>query len=246
VNRFATILMLFSSSLSLAQGIATGTARKWIAAGNQAWVDGMKRGSADPIAQIYTEDAVDCSSTGECLRGRDAILKHYRERIAKTGRAQSASVQTLGSTEHGRFVYEWGHSQASYSVRDTAGGNYLTVWERQSDGSWNRTKIEAAVRNGEAFLRIQRECGSFDSYCWRFVDGRPRLGRWKATRDVPSTSPESDALSRDLKRRGFSFVGSTVIYAFMQAVGMVNDHLVGCFRHREIQRLNSARREGRR
>jgi DNA-3-methyladenine glycosylase I len=98
-------------------------------------------------------------------------------------------------------------------------------------------KIEAAVRNALAFLAIQDEFGSFGAYCWRFVDGRPRLNRWKATREIPATSRESDAFSKDLKRRGFSFVGSTTIYAYMQAVGMVNDHLVGCFRHREIQRL---------
>jgi DNA-3-methyladenine glycosylase I len=101
----------------------------------------------------------------------------------------------------------------------------------------NRLKIEAAVRNARAFLAIQDEAGSFDAYCWRFVDGRPRLNRWKATSEIPATSPESDAFSKDLKRRGFSFVGSTVMYAHMQAVGMVNDHLVGCFRYRQTQRL---------
>ncbi len=99
----------------------------------------------------------------------------------------------------------------------------------------NRMKIEAAVRNARAFLAIQDELGSFDAYCWRFVDGRPRLNRWKAMREIPATSRESDAFSKDLKRRGFSFVGSTVMYAHMQAVGMVNDHLVGCFRYRQIQ-----------
>jgi DNA-3-methyladenine glycosylase I len=102
----------------------------------------------------------------------------------------------------------------------------------------NRMKIEAAVRNARAFLAIQEEFGSFDAYCWRFVNGRPRLNRWKTTREVPATSPESDAFSKDLKRRGFGFVGTTVIYAHMQAVGMVNDHLVDCFRYREIQQLD--------
>ena len=98
----------------------------------------------------------------------------------------------------------------------------------------NRMKIEAAVRNARAFLKIQEEFGSFDSYCWRFVDGRPKLNRWKTMRQIPATSPESDAFSRDLKHPGFSFVGSTVVYAHMQAVGMVNDHLVDCFRYRQI------------
>ena len=101
----------------------------------------------------------------------------------------------------------------------------------------NRLKIEAAVRNARAFLAIQDEFGSFDAYCWQFVDGRPRRNRWKMMREIPATSRESDAFSKDLKRRGFSFVGSTIIYAHMQAVGMVNDHLVGCFRYRETQRL---------
>jgi DNA-3-methyladenine glycosylase I len=97
----------------------------------------------------------------------------------------------------------------------------------------NRMKIEAAVRNARQFLAIQDEFGSFDSYCWRFVDGRPRLNRRKTMKDIPATSPDSDAFSKDLKQRGFSFVGSTVIYAHMQAVGMVNDHLIDCFRYRE-------------
>jgi DNA-3-methyladenine glycosylase I len=99
----------------------------------------------------------------------------------------------------------------------------------------NRMKIASAVRNARAFLKIQEEFGSFDAYCWRFVDGRPKLNRWKIMREIPATSLASDALSKDLKGRGFSFVGSTVVYAHMQAVGMVNDHLVDCFRYREIR-----------
>lgn len=98
----------------------------------------------------------------------------------------------------------------------------------------NRMKIAAAVRNARAFLKIQEEFGDFDSYCWRFVGGRPKLNHWKATRQIPATSPESVAFSKDLKGRGFGFVGPTVVYAYMQAVGMVNDHLVDCFRYREI------------
>ena len=99
----------------------------------------------------------------------------------------------------------------------------------------NRMKIESAVRNAGAFLKIQEEFGSFDAYCWRFVDGQPKLNRWKMMRQIPATSVESDAFSKDLKGRGFSFVGSTVVYAHMQAVGMVNDHLVDCFRYQEIR-----------
>ena len=103
----------------------------------------------------------------------------------------------------------------------------------------NRMKIEATVRNARAFLAIQDEFGSFDAYCWRFVDGRPHLNQLKAMREIPATSPESDAFSKDLKRRGFSFVGPTVIYAHMQAVGMVNDHLVDCFRYQDIRHMDS-------
>ena len=98
----------------------------------------------------------------------------------------------------------------------------------------NRMKIEAAMRNARAFLKVQDEFGGFDSYCWRFVGGKPKLSRWKATRQIPATSPESEVLSKDLKQRGFSFVGPTVAYAYMQAAGLVNDHLVSCFRHREV------------
>lgn len=102
----------------------------------------------------------------------------------------------------------------------------------------NRMKIEAAVRNARRFLAIQDEFGSFDSYCWRFVDGRPIVNHRQSTKDVPATSPQSDAFSKDLKARGFGFVGSTIIYAHMQAVGMVNDHLVDCFRYLEVQKVD--------
>ena len=98
----------------------------------------------------------------------------------------------------------------------------------------NRLKISAAIRNARAFLAVQREFGSFDAYVWRFVGGQPRKNTWRTSGEVPARTSESDVLSRDLKRRGFTFVGSTICYAFMQAVGMVNDHLVGCFRHAEI------------
>jgi DNA-3-methyladenine glycosylase I len=100
----------------------------------------------------------------------------------------------------------------------------------------NRLKIESAVTNAHALLKVQEEFGSFDKYAWRFVGGKPRQNRWKTLRQIPPTTPESDALSRDLKQRGFKFVGPTVIYAHMQAVGMVNDHLIDCFRYRTIKR----------
>ncbi len=101
----------------------------------------------------------------------------------------------------------------------------------------NRLKVQAAVTNARAFLAVQDEFGSFDDYIWRFVDGRPIQNRRKRLNDLPATTPQSDALSKDLKRRGFKFVGSTIMYAHMQAVGMVNDHLVSCFRHAQCARL---------
>jgi DNA-3-methyladenine glycosylase I len=99
----------------------------------------------------------------------------------------------------------------------------------------NRLKIAATIDNARAFLAVQRECGSFDAYVWRFVGGQPKRNAWKAHRGLPAKTAESDALSKDLQTRGFRFVGSTICYAFMQAVGMVNDHLVDCFRYREVQ-----------
>jgi DNA-3-methyladenine glycosylase I len=97
----------------------------------------------------------------------------------------------------------------------------------------NRLKIDSAIQNAQSFLAVQQEFGTFDSYIWRFVNDRPKQNNWRKMKDVPAKTRESDAMSKDLKRRGFRFVGSTICYALMQAVGMVNDHLVDCFRHRE-------------
>jgi len=99
----------------------------------------------------------------------------------------------------------------------------------------NRLKIQAAVNNARCFLDVQKEFGTFDAYIWRFVGGKPIRNRFKSLSELPATSPESDALSKDLKARGFKFVGSTIMYAHMQATGMVNDHLVDCFRHRQLR-----------
>lgn len=98
----------------------------------------------------------------------------------------------------------------------------------------NRLKIGASIVNARAFLKIQDEFGSFDAYLWRFVDGRPIQNGWRSPDEVPAQTPLSDTLSKDLKKRGFKFVGSTICYAFMQAVGMVNDHTVDCFRYAEL------------
>jgi DNA-3-methyladenine glycosylase I len=101
----------------------------------------------------------------------------------------------------------------------------------------NRLKIASAVSNAQAFLAIQKEFGSFDAYVWQFVGGRPKQNAWRSLQEIPARTPESDALSKDLKKRGFRFVGSTICYAFMQAVGLVNDHTVDCFRHKQVARL---------
>ena len=101
----------------------------------------------------------------------------------------------------------------------------------------NRLKVESAVSNAKAFLDVQEEFGSFSDYIWGFVDGKPIQNRFKQDSDVPATSPESDALSKELKKRGFRFVGSTIIYAHMQATGLVNDHVTGCFRHKACAKL---------
>lgn len=99
----------------------------------------------------------------------------------------------------------------------------------------NRAKLDAAVRNAKAFLKIQEEFGSFDAYLWGFVDGKPVVNSPRTLADIPTTSPLSDALSADLKARGFGFVGSTTIYAHLQAVGVINDHLASCFRYKELR-----------
>ena len=98
----------------------------------------------------------------------------------------------------------------------------------------NRLKIASSVQNARAFLKVQEEAGSFDRYIWQFVDGRPRLNAWKSLRQVPARTTQSDTMSKDLQKRGFNFVGATICYAFMQAVGMVNDHLVDCFRYKTM------------
>ena len=100
----------------------------------------------------------------------------------------------------------------------------------------NRLKIEAAIQNAKAFLAVQEEFGTFDRDIWGFVGHEPKQNTWKSIKEVPAKTPESDAMSKDLKRRSFKFVGSTICYAFMQAVGMVNDHLADCFRHGELRK----------
>jgi DNA-3-methyladenine glycosylase I len=104
----------------------------------------------------------------------------------------------------------------------------------------NRLKIRAAVQNAQAFLAVQKEFGSFDAYIWQFAGGQPIQNRWKRTDQLPARSEQSDAVSKDLAKRGFKFVGSTICYAFMQATGLVNDHLVTCYRYKELARAERA------
>jgi len=99
----------------------------------------------------------------------------------------------------------------------------------------NQLKIASAIRNAKAFLKVQKEFGSFDRYLWQFLEGKPRLNSPRSLQQIPARTPDSDAISQDLKRHGFNFVGSTICYAFMQAVGMVNDHVVDCFRYRALR-----------
>jgi DNA-3-methyladenine glycosylase I len=101
----------------------------------------------------------------------------------------------------------------------------------------NRLKIDSAIQNAKAFLLVQKEFGNFDAYLWTFVGGQSTQNAWRASEKLPASTPQSDAMSKDLKRRGFNFVGTTICYAFMQAVGMVNDHSVECFRHAQVKRL---------
>jgi DNA-3-methyladenine glycosylase I len=101
----------------------------------------------------------------------------------------------------------------------------------------NRLKIDAAIRNARCFLNVGEQHGSFDAYIWRFVDGRPRQNRWASLQEIPASTADSDAMSKDLRRLGFTFVGTTICYAFMQAIGMVNDHVVDCFRWSEVRDL---------
>jgi DNA-3-methyladenine glycosylase I len=105
----------------------------------------------------------------------------------------------------------------------------------------NRLKIQSAVANARAFLAVQKEFGTFDAYIWQFVGGRPKQNAWRISKSVPAETTESQAMSKDLRKRGFNFVGSTICYAFMQAVGMVNDHLTDCFRYRTLNSVSTRR-----
>lgn len=120
------------------------------------------------------------------------------------------------------------------AVLATWGEAELQDWLQEAGIIRNRLKLQSTLDNARAFLQVQAEFGSFDRYLWRFVDGRPIQNRWQSLSEVPAQTPVAIALSKDLKKRGFRFVGPTICYAMMQAIGMVNDHLTGCFRHAEL------------
>jgi DNA-3-methyladenine glycosylase I len=119
------------------------------------------------------------------------------------------------------------------------------VMELMSDAGIirNQLKIRSTITNAQLFLKVQQEFGSFDKYIWQFTQHKTQVNTWKTMAEIPATSPESDAMSKDLKKRGFKFVGSTICYAFMQAAGMINDHLVSCFRYEEVKKMEVGRQE---
>jgi DNA-3-methyladenine glycosylase I len=136
----------------------------------------------------------------------------------------------LKKREHYRAVFH------RFDPEKVARYNAAKIAELMNDAGIirNRLKIHSAVHNAKAFLQVQEEFGSFDAYIWRFVDGRPVINHWRTIKSVPARTADSDTLSKDLRQRGFTFVGSTICYAHMQATGMVNDHLVSCFRHKQV------------
>jgi DNA-3-methyladenine glycosylase I len=156
--------------------------------------------------------------------------KHFEFLLLETQQAGLSWRCILGKREAFRKAY------ASFDPEKVARFTQKRIDRLLSDPGIirNRRKIEAAVKNARAFLRAQEEFGGFDAYIWRFVDGAPIVNSWREASSVPVTTPVSDALAVDLKARGFSFVGSTTMYAHMQAIGMVNDHLRGCYRWREL------------
>lgn len=131
----ALAVMMMGGS-AFAQQRASDAALRYIHEGNQAWVNGMKSGDAAKIAMTYAADALDCGATGECVKGRAAIERAMQQRVAKIGRADSASVMSLGSVQRGNFVYEWGSATAAFANGKKIEGSYLTVWQKQKDGSW--------------------------------------------------------------------------------------------------------------
>ena len=156
--------------------------------------------------------------------------KHFEFLILESAQAGLRWATILRKREGYRNAF------AQFDVQKVASYDQIMVEKLLNDASIirNRLKIEATTNNAKRFIEVQNAFGSFDDYIWRFVDGKPIQNQWKTMKEVPVTTKESDILSKDLKARGFKFVGSTTIYAHMQAIGMVNDHTVDCFRHQEL------------
>ncbi len=159
------------------------------------------------------------------------------EMLALDGFQAGLSWSTiLNRREHFRVAFD------NFNAEKVAGYDQKKINELlQNEGIIrNKLKVHATVKNAGLFIDIRDKFGSFDRYIWQFTDGKTLLNNWKSLNEVPATSPESDAMSKDLKKRGFTFVGSTICYAFMQSAGMVNDHLTTCFRHKEIRNISQA------
>lgn len=136
LRSFITAVGLGSAAMLMPGQTPAASARVAIDAGNQAWIDGIKAGDMQRIAATYTQDAVDCGRTGECIRGRSQIERHMKTQLESLGRARSAAVKTWGSTEQGSFVYEWGEAEATFSGGERLVERYLTAWQQQPDGTW--------------------------------------------------------------------------------------------------------------
>ncbi len=156
--------------------------------------------------------------------------KHFEFLILEGAQAGLSWATVLKKREGYRKAF------ANFDVRKVATYSEEKIQELilNPDIIRNKLKIRGSVINAQRFLEVQKEFGTFDEYIWEFVNGKPIVNHWKKMEDCPATSKESDALSKDLKKRGFKFVGSTIIYAHMQACGLVNDHLVSCFRHAQV------------
>jgi DNA-3-methyladenine glycosylase I len=156
--------------------------------------------------------------------------KHFEFLILEGAQAGLSWATVLKKRENYRKHF------ANFDPTKVAGFDQTTIAEILKDPGIirNKLKVNSAVLNAQKFLEVQQEFGSFDQYIWSFINHKPIINQFTSMKDVPATSPESDALSKDLKKRGFKFVGSTIIYAYMQACGLVNDHLTSCFRRREL------------
>ncbi len=195
-----------------------------------------------------TKPRADAAEPRRCTWARDELSIPYHDREWGVPLHDDRALFELLILEGAQAGLSWNtilKKRAAYRAafdrfdpRKVARYGDVKIGELLTDGGIvrNRLKVQSAVRNAQAFLAVQKEFGSFDAYIWTFVHGRPIRNRWSEMSQAPARTDESDAMSKDLLRRGFTFVGSTICYAFMQATGMVNDHLVSCFRYREVSK----------